>query len=84
MAIAKNRIPWTQRWKEEGFKEEYEASFKEGFKEGIIESLVLLLKSRFKSVPSWVIEKAEQASVEELKEWLVNFQKATTLEDVFK
>lgn len=74
--LANNRIPWTQRWLEQGKAE--------GIDEGIIESLVLLLKLRFKSVPDSVMEKVNQASTEELKGWLIKSYQATTLDDIFK
>ncbi len=45
MAIAKNRIPWTQQWEEKGLKK----GFEKGFKKGVMKSLVLV------SIPSPIL-----------------------------
>jgi len=70
--LAKNRIPWTQKWEETGEKNMG------------VKLIVKLLKMRFGEMPEWVVNKINQASIDELEVWLISFQKATTLEDVFK
>jgi len=72
MAIAKNRIPWTQKWEETGEKNMG------------VKLILKLLKMRFGEIPEWVMLKVAESTVKDIDLWSENIEHATTLEDVFK
>ena len=66
----------TTSWKEEGLQQ--------GLQQGETTALKRLLTRRFKTIPSEVLMRIEQAVPGQLETWIENTLDAATLEDVFK
>ncbi len=73
--VREMKMSMAEWWKKEGLEE--------GRKEGEVSLLKRLLRRRFEQLPSWIDQRLEQASRQELEGWADRVLDAERLEDVF-
>jgi predicted transposase YdaD len=77
--LATHTTDWTAQWKQQGLQE----GLQEGRKQGESKILRRQLQRRFGSLPTWVAEKMECATTDQLESWADALLDAPTLGAVF-
>ena len=78
--LAERVKTWTEEWKQQG----REQGERKGRHLGEVNLLRRQLERRFGSLPSWVVERLEQASEAELEHWADRVLDCATLDGVFR
>ena len=71
--FAERVMQWTQEWEAEGEQK--------GIQRGKLEVLQTLIEERFGPLPSWAVERLQQADPKTMDRWVHRFVHAKTLED---
>lgn len=77
--LADNLENWAKREREAGMRE----GRTEGRTEGRVDTLRKLIELKFNEIPAWAEQRLEQASQDELDEWVENILAADSLNALF-
>ena len=85
--LAERVKTWTEQWKQQGIQQGIEQGMQEGIQQGVHQGegkvLRLLLVRRYGPLPSWVDQRLEQASENDLEVWAERVLECEKLEEVF-
>jgi flagellar biosynthesis/type III secretory pathway protein FliH len=74
---------WTLQWKKEGLQEGIQEGMQQGMYQEGNKLLSNQLTHKFGILPTWAIQKIDQANLPTIEQWSLQLLSATKLNDVF-
>ena len=86
--LAERAATWPKQWEAEGYQKGRKQGRKEGRTSGLLEgqrmALTELAKEKFGDLEARFVRLIEEASEDQLRQWLKNILKATAPEELFR